>query len=449
MSTSNGDPPKRVLGTGYVTAPAECFATEPTTGVYLDTPGPTSAYTVTKRGNKRLRIDDDKTTIYGTFVADGFTPTNPLALPDGSASAPALYFNSSHNTGIYKGTSSGVSISSSGVPAFDFNTSYTHSILPIRLPSGILSNPALQFNISTNSGLHFTATPVMSVDTVVGGTLATSTTSTQFLGLNGSASAPSFSFLTDTGSGLYTTTVGTLAVSAGSTDAMEFTSTGIDCKVPVFSSNQIALKNDGLPTNPQLTFDSAPQSGLFMDIGGMGVCYNGTPAIIFGSAIQAYVPFSCGTNSMSCGSLTASKISYTLYNIRVSLTNPFAVSAGVHTDIIWDTLDSSTNWVTTIPGTPTATFTIPATGLYSAVYTIEGAISSGTKFTYININGGSRRWANVTNIDTNAWGKSGSMIYQFTAGDTVTMRVFLSTAASITGAAPSIMSQFSLNRISD
>lgn len=98
---SNGDYLTMYAGVGQETAPSIAFGAEPSTGVYLASPGSSSAYTISKRGTKRLRIDDDKTEIFGPLISEGIIIEGPIVLPDGSASSPSLSFETSTSTGLY------------------------------------------------------------------------------------------------------------------------------------------------------------------------------------------------------------------------------------------------------------------------------------------------------------------------------------------------------------
>jgi hypothetical protein len=98
---SNGDYPSIYSGVGQERAPSLSFGHEPTTGVYLESPGSSSSYTISKRGTKRMRIDDTKTQIIGPLETDGMIVSGQLLLPDGSQSAPSLSWESNPSDGFW------------------------------------------------------------------------------------------------------------------------------------------------------------------------------------------------------------------------------------------------------------------------------------------------------------------------------------------------------------
>ena len=68
---SNGEPVRKYFGNGDEKSPSIAFASETDTGIYLETPGTSSGLSVSKRGTKRLRLDDDDCTIYGDLSVTG------------------------------------------------------------------------------------------------------------------------------------------------------------------------------------------------------------------------------------------------------------------------------------------------------------------------------------------------------------------------------------------
>lgn len=96
----NGDYPKQVIGDGSQASPSLALFSENSTGFYLDNPGSSSAFTVVKRGNKRIRVEDSATEIVGPLIADDLGATS-FSAENGSVVEPSFSFIDSKNTGIF------------------------------------------------------------------------------------------------------------------------------------------------------------------------------------------------------------------------------------------------------------------------------------------------------------------------------------------------------------
>src|SRR3954466_8166903 len=72
----NGNFVSHSLPDGSVSAPAQYFRGEPSTGTYREVTSPTTtAMAFSKRGTKRLRITDIGVDVKGVLTATSFTPT--------------------------------------------------------------------------------------------------------------------------------------------------------------------------------------------------------------------------------------------------------------------------------------------------------------------------------------------------------------------------------------
>lgn len=293
---SNGDSGRFYGGVCQKEAPTVTFSSEPVSGVYMDTPGASSGWAVSKRSKKRLRVDDSKTTFYTTTetpileMADtgstftgvvnipGATGiTGPLRLADGAASAPAYSFTNSSDTGMYYVGGSGPRIARSGV---DFI-----SCLPGNLYSG------------TNN---------IASDADVSGSTLTSLSTVH--GTIQSASAPTFAWGGHVTSGLYwDTTQLAPAMSSHSIKNMVWDDDKTSAFMPI-------REEDGKASTPSYAFTNGTGSGLFYEPTGS------TPTMSTGgTTTMRWAPgttfsdqlLQAGTNSVSggpfsCTSLTSS-----------------------------------------------------------------------------------------------------------------------------------------------
>jgi len=365
-------------------------------------------------GNKRRRIDcatinvgadatigddlyvGDNATVGGNLTVDGIitggTITPSLVLPNGSASNPSLAFASDTKSGYYWDTvgTAGQAFAVAGIKKLKLDPG-----LGLVVNSDI-QNPGWSVTTGDIKAVEGKIEDQLEVGTVQAGSVnfanQLTTTNGRIFAANGSASAPAVSFLSGTSSGSFWDPSGTAgpAWSAGGTKKMKLD----------------------------------PVSGLLLD------CDIGN----IGHAIS--------TSALSTTSLTSTR-----YSVRVSMNSPQAVAMSTHTDIVWDTLDSSSNWSVTVP---TATFTIPIDGRYLIIFNVLGSSGAGQKFVYVQINGGGRRWGDVTNIETTTqWGVSSSLIYPFVAGDTFKVRIFSGAAINVLGNSPAILSMMNVYRLSE
>lgn len=285
---SNGDGGRFYSGVAQKEAPAITFGAEPVSGVYLDTPGASSGWAVSKRAKKRMRIDDTKTTFYtttetpilemsdtgstftGTVNLPPGTITGPLYLSDGKATAPAYSFTNGTSSGMY------LDLAASGAIKFAKGGVEHTSLLPGFLYSG------------TNS--------IVSDSSVQGG--------------DGSFSAPSFAFGLDTDTGLYRPAVNTLNITTGGSSVASFNQTASTIFTPVttgsnpmttgalsstsilsagtLSASSIATSlvkvGDGVVATPSYTFTNDLDTGLYKPSANhLNISCGGTQVAAFGT----------------------------------------------------------------------------------------------------------------------------------------------------------------------
>lgn len=301
------------IGVGGETDPSLAFQDEDQTGIYLDQPNPSSGsgFAITKRGRKRIRVDDTKTTFYDPVVFNGGTGSAGLSLVDGSSSSPALAFTSHPTTGWWLNTSNP-------------------------------SNPTITQQASTS---EFTG------DVQVDGTLDLTSNSNK-IGLfasGGSQTAPAMGFVN--GPIIYGGTDNSLIVSdsVGPTDMFKFSKT--DSK----NSSFFPFTTGTQPmTCGALSSDSITSTGRFiqnfsggtlatpqiqMSSVGTGINYDTPSHTMYVSIASSSVaqfsstssavssPFTCGTNSMTCGPLSCDTINGIATTNLVKYTNYFGDSS--------------------------------------------------------------------------------------------------------------------------
>lgn len=186
----NGDFNQIFLGEGTTSAPSQAFFYEQDTGIYHDTDTyPNNAWTVVKKGQKRIRISDTQTNIYGTVQIDNLIPgtgSDNVTLSTGSLTSLPLNFSGHTNSGIYYDTKgNNVTVVQGGNPAASFNSvngnilgsvfstnevttgevvvtdgTNTSTFQPAvsTFSDGSTTHPSIAFNGGTDSGLYFDST---------------------------------------------------------------------------------------------------------------------------------------------------------------------------------------------------------------------------------------------------------------------------------------------------
>lgn len=470
-----GDYSRGYFGVGSETAPSETFGNEPVTGVYLDTPGTSSAYTITKRGRKRVRVSDTETTFYDPVIFDGGTSSSGVSFPDGSELAPSITFTAHTTSGMYYDTTiGGPGIASGGGELQTWNPTRTTTTVPILAPAGDSVTPGLAFGTSgtgwSYDALNTRATlstggitrlivqpsevntgtiPILTGSVTCTSLLSSGTVSCGTNGLTSGAITSSGAFTCGTNSltcgdvlgenvfvGVGTlsgASVETLSVSA-STNPLNLIGTTINCGTnpmtvgAITSSGTMSAGNSTLGTftigtgsairgpsgasgTPTYAWTSSNNSGWYLDTGT-------SPALSRSGTTEARFN---GTTAAFTRDVT-----YPRYSLRLYLDADFSLPQAF-TDIKWDAVETSGNVNFTYTA-PNATITIPVTGKYYVSYNLVfTGNTSGIRSGCVKINGGGRRFGE-TNIDGLLSGVSNttanSFYWSFTAGDTLTVQGF-------------------------
>lgn len=395
MTTSNGDPPKRVLGTGYVTAPAECFSNEPTTGVYLDTPGSMSAYTVTKRGNKRLRISDSKTEVIGPFYADGYVPpSTPWLIPDGTEAAPGLAFvTPNSDTGLYLPRPGTLAITCGGSDSLE----------------------------CTNGD----------IDIKSGACLMTQ----MFLKSDGDLFNPQITFLNHPETGFYYD------------GAVPGIGIGLNSDLNIMFGNVIKpakeIQSQAIlgPSQCSYGFDGYPGVGLSISgSNGLALDHNGVEVVdVEQSGVTFNSPIVATTVDISADHLFQTQL-YTRSVMTANQALVGGVTASASFGDYWADFGGHANWNTSFPA---STFTLPGSptrsgDLFTIMYTMHFTGNTGEKFCYIDVNGagfilGGASSSGTTSSVVNVL--SGSFEGYLTPGASIRIRVWSSAGCTLFGTA--------------
>lgn len=404
----NGDLPTQYLGDGSVSSPSQGFFYESNTGIYhdLDT-YPNTAWTMVKKGNKRIRVDDNLTTILGPVSIPGLTPSTTgaiVTLAVGSVTSPSLNFVGDTKTGLFQDGAGNIGIASNGTES-----------------AYLAGTEAIFTNLICNS-LTSSGTISCGTNSMTCGPLS----STSVTALSG-GTTPVYGFSADLKTGILNPSLGHLQFNVNSVDVMDLTN-NVTINTPLLTNNIVASGSIGNGTNSISTgaitsslgitnqaqilssFDtkSAPsyswtgdsKTGVYRSSANVvGVSCGGTTAALFNSTI-AVLPslqsnditangtVSCSPNSLTCGPLTCTTLSKTNYSASLSQTLAHSIStSGSFTLATWDNLISNVNFSTiTVPVTQVV---VPNTGYYRIDTSIDWAASAlGVRQIQIEINNG-------------------------------------------------------------
>ncbi len=233
------------LADGSAAAPSLAYSTDNTTGLFHDGVGVSTSVS----GVKRVGVYADETTF-----------SEPLRGPDGTASLPAFSFDTANDVGVYYDSGS-VSIATAGVKRAKIGSRIetygrtavedtnveafmirkdgdTGDVLvvdsvnntltmvgEIYAGAGTASAPAFSFTSDSNSGFYSDGQNVVAIST--GGNMKACYDDSGTAVVDGTASNPSYGFISDRDTGMYLSTEGVCAVATAGSTATTFNSSGV------------------------------------------------------------------------------------------------------------------------------------------------------------------------------------------------------------------------------
>jgi hypothetical protein len=170
-------------------------------------------------------------TVGGVF-AGGFrnvAGATALWMTDGTAAAPAYTFDADADTGMYRDATNQLSFCTGGARFLTSTTSAIQSELTHRFVNGSAGTPAISFTSDADTGIFGTGGNELAFAT--NGTLRFDIRVSDILvrlpltGVDGSASAPTYSFENDTNTGVYLVGSDSMSLAAGGNQGITITST--------------------------------------------------------------------------------------------------------------------------------------------------------------------------------------------------------------------------------
>lgn len=297
MSNGNGDLNPHYLGDGASSNPSEAFFYEQNTGIYHDTTTyPNTAWTLVKKGNKRIRVDDNQTYLYGTVAIDNLIPGttgDTVTLSNGTFSHPSLNFSSSTNSGMYwdttgsYGPNPSVAITNQSDPVLLIGNIETDLATALLITyNGTPSNTALAIG-QPNNGFYSTApgninlvtngTEILNANTAV---ITAETPLTINKGIFSATSldsvtTPSYSWTSDNKTGIYHPSPNGLGLTCGGTEILGLNTTSVTPFKPILGPSL------GSTSAPQYSFQGETNSGFFRsDVGLLGIGNAGVTSLV-------------------------------------------------------------------------------------------------------------------------------------------------------------------------
>lgn len=234
----------------------------------------------------------------------------------------------------------------------------------ISLSDGTAASPSLNFINSTTTGLFLSAADTLAISAagVLRASVSSSalTSTVPFLAPDGSLTAPSYSFASDTNTGIISGGIDTIAFIAGGSQKGYIASTSMGLVIPIYATS-------GAATTPSYTFTFSPTTGLYLIAAGqLGFTTNGTLRLTLSTtALTLTLPLLTAAGSVTAPSHSFSADTNTgMYNISA------------------DNLGFATGGVLRLTiGTTAITPTLPIAAQLGAVatpsYTFTGDLNTG------------------------------------------------------------------------
>jgi len=193
------------------------------------------------------------------LLRDGSSPmTGALLAAAGTAAAPGVAFDGDPDTGIYLSSSDVVAFAAGGIGRASVSSTAITATVPFHPASGGQSTPSYSFTTDPDTGLY--RATVSSQDALVittGGTARAfiSSVDARFsvpvTGPLGSVGGPTYSFTSDTDTGMYRSSADVVSLAAGG--ALAFSASSAGCSFSQGGATTYTVTTTGLLPNPDNT----------------------------------------------------------------------------------------------------------------------------------------------------------------------------------------------------
>lgn len=236
--------------------------------------------------------------------------TIPIGTPDGTAGAPSWYLVNSPTTGLWRNGANAIGVSTAGVNRMTVYTNAIEASLPIYAINGTASATGYAFSNSTGAGMYLVTTDYLGFSAA--GVIRTYVTASDSGSLvlfkaeaglrvsDGNAAAPSMALINGTGTGLYKYATDTLGVATAGVARLSIAST--------LTSFVQFLGITGSAAAPTYAFDSFGSTGVWRNgANAIGFSTNGTNRMtIYTNAVESSLPIYAPNGIVSAPSYTFS-----------------------------------------------------------------------------------------------------------------------------------------------
>lgn len=232
-----------LAGTGNMTGPASAIDNalvrfDGTTGALVQNSGVTL---------------DDSNNLAG--IAN-LSMSGSFAVGDGTAAAPAYAFTNDPDVGMYRVGTNQLGLSTAGALALLLTATGRQQGV-----AGTVGSPAISFINDPDTGLYNSSANVLAVATA--GTLAGAFYSNAINGNAGSASNPGFGIIGDEDTGMYQVSSNVLGLTAGSTQMVTVTSTGVGIWDAGATANAFEIRRDQAAVTLSLLRNNSTSASAF------------------------------------------------------------------------------------------------------------------------------------------------------------------------------------------
>jgi hypothetical protein len=195
---------------------------------------------------------------------------NQYQQADGTASLPAFSFFNDTDTGIYRHGTDRVGFAANGTLAFDYTDTRLEVFnVPLWLGDGSAAAPSLTFSNDPDTGMYRISANQLGFAT--GGvqrlgittedfnfSTSSNVNALNFRAENGSVTVPSFTFSSDTDTGIYRANTNVIGFSCAAESQVLITDGTMQ-----FENGNVIRGTDGTASNPMFSFDNDPDTGMY------------------------------------------------------------------------------------------------------------------------------------------------------------------------------------------
>lgn len=201
--------------------------------------------------------------VKGVLTINDIYIIGSILINDGTQALPAYSFIDDMTTGMYLEGLNQLGFSSGGTERLEINNTSVETFVPIYNTNGSALLPSYTFSTNTDTGMYLSAPDTIGF--TCGGNLIISIGPTgiqysfRFLEGDGSAGAPSYSFINNTNLGMYRVGADTLGFSALGVLRSSISPTAITNTIPIHAPN-------GSVGTPSFSFSSSQTTGIYSSI---------------------------------------------------------------------------------------------------------------------------------------------------------------------------------------